>query len=103
MTQSLKLELNDQIFTAIQQQAEAIGIPPEKLAAKLLEQQFGQVFKLSLPEAEKETARAKFQRHFGTLNLGSETNLDNDSIDADLVREYASTHAEGTYNATCLK
>ena len=69
MTQSLKLELNDQIFTAIQQQAEAIGIPPEQLAAKLLEQQFGQVFKLLLPEAEKEAARAKFQRHFGTLNL----------------------------------
>lgn len=69
MTQILKLELNDQIFTAIQQQAEAIGIPPEQLAAKLLEQQFGQVFKLSLAEAEKETARAKFEHHFGTLNL----------------------------------
>ncbi|MFB8792195.1 MAG: hypothetical protein U7123_25950 [Potamolinea sp.] len=73
MTQSLKLELNDQIFTAIQQQAEAIGIPPEQLAAKLLEQQFGQVFKLLLSEAEKEAARAKFERHFGTLNLEHRT------------------------------
>ena len=95
MTQILTVELNDQIFTAIQRQAEAIGVPPEHLAATLLEQQFGQVLKLLLPEAEKETARAKFERHFGTLNLGSETNLDNDSIDADLVREYASTHEEG--------
>ena len=73
MTQILKLELNDQIFAAIQQQAEAIGIPPEKLAAKLLEQQFGQVFKLLLPEAEKEAARAKFESHFGTLNLENST------------------------------
>jgi hypothetical protein len=95
MTQSLKLELNDQIFAAIQQQAEAIGIPPEQLAATLLDKQFGQVFKLSLPEAEKEVARAKFQRHFGTLNLEHPLNLDNESIDADLVREYANTHEEG--------
>lgn len=95
MTQILTLELNDQIFTAIQQQAEAIGIPPEQLAAKLLEQQFGQVFKLLLSEAEKETARAKFERHFGTLKLEHPTTLDNESIDADLVREYASTHEEG--------
>ncbi len=95
MTQSLKLELNDQIFAAIQQQAEAIGILPEQLAAKLLEQQFGQVFKLLLSEAEKETARTKFERHFGTLNLEHPLNLNNDSIDADLVREYASTHEEG--------
>lgn len=95
MTQSLKLELNDQIFTAIQQQAEAIGIPPEQLAAKLLEQQCGKILKLSQSEAEKEAARAKFERHFGTLNLEHLNTLDNESIDADLVREYASTHEEG--------
>ena len=95
MTHILTLELNDQIFTAIQRQAEAIGIPPERLAATLLEQRFGQVLKLLLPEAEKETARARFESHFGTLNLEHPTYLDNDSIDADLVREYASTHEEG--------
>ncbi|NEQ21347.1 MAG: hypothetical protein F6K28_19415 [Microcoleus sp. SIO2G3] len=95
MTRILTLELNDQIFTAIQRQAEAIGIPPEQLAATLLEHRFGQVFKLLLPEAEKETARARFERHFGTLNLEHPTDLDNESIDADLVREYANTHEEG--------
>ncbi len=95
MTQILTLELNDQIFTAIQRQAEAIGVSPEWLAATLLEQQFGQVLKLLLPEAEKETARARFESHFGTLNLEHPTDLHNESIDADLVREYASTHEEG--------
>jgi hypothetical protein len=55
----------------------------------------GQVLKLLLPEAEKETARARFESHLGTLNLEHPTNLDNESIDADLVREYASTHEEG--------
>ena len=95
MTYILTLELNAQIFTAIQRQAEAIGIPPERLVATLLEHRFGQVLKLLLPEAEQETARARFERHFGTLNLEHPTDLDNESIDADLVREYASTHEQG--------
>lgn len=89
MTQSLKLELNDQIFAAIQQQAKAIGIPPEQLAATLLEQQFGQVFKLLLPEAEKEAARQRFRRHIGAIDLGYPTGADNASIDADLIKAYS--------------
>lgn len=89
MTQILKLELNDQIFTAIQQQAEQIGIPPEQLAAKLLEQQFGQVFKLSQSEAEKEAARQRFRRHVGAIDLGYPTGADNASIDADLIKAYS--------------
>ncbi|MBW4689011.1 MAG: hypothetical protein KME40_28960 [Komarekiella atlantica HA4396-MV6] len=94
MTHLLTLELNDKIFTAIQRQAEAIGIPPERLAATLLEQQLRQVFKLLLSEAEKEAARARFERHFGALNLEHPIDLNNESIDADLVREYASNHEE---------
>lgn len=31
---------------------------------------------------------------FGSVDLGYPTGADNDSIDADLVREYASTHEE---------
>lgn len=89
MTQILKLQLNDQIFTAIQQQAEAIGIPPEQLAATLLEQQFGQVFKLSQSEAEKEAARQRFRRHVGAIDLGYPTGADNASIDADLIKAYS--------------
>jgi hypothetical protein len=40
----------------------------------------------------KNAARARFEHHFGTLALDSATDLDNESIDADLAREYASTH-----------
>lgn len=94
MSQTLTLELSERVFTAIQRQAETIGIPPERLAATLLEQQFAQVFKLLLTEAEKEVARARFERHFGAINLGDATDIDNESIDADLAREYASTHEE---------
>lgn len=92
MSQSLTLELSEQVFVAIQQQAQAIGVSPAQLAATLLEQQFPQAFKLFLDEAEKSAARARFERHFGTLEVGDFTDLDNESIDADLAREYASTH-----------
>lgn len=94
MTHLLTLELNEQIFTAIQRQAEAIGIPPEQLAATLLEQRFGQVFKLLLPKVEKEIAQAKFESHFGALNLEDTIDLNNESIDIDLLKEYASNHEE---------
>lgn len=92
MNQSLTLELSEQVFVAIQRQAQVIGISPAQLAATLLERQFPQAFKLFLDDAEKNAARARFERHFGTLALGDSTDLDNESIDADLAREYASTH-----------
>ena len=92
MNQSLTLELSEHVFVAIQRQAQVIGISPAQLAATLLERQFPQAFKLFLDDAEKNAARARFERHFGTLALGDSTDLDNESIDADLAREYASTH-----------
>jgi hypothetical protein len=94
MSQIMTLELNDRVFAAIQRQAEHIGVPPENLAATLLEQKFSQIFKLLLTDAEKENGRTKFERHFGTIDLGFSTDLDNESIDADLAKEYSSTHEE---------
>ncbi len=94
MSQILTLELNEQVFAAIQQQAQTMGLSPERLAATLLEREFTQAFKLLLDEAERNTARARFERHFGTLELDGFIGLDNESIDADLGREYASTHDE---------
>lgn len=95
MSQILTLQLNDEVFAAIQKQAQNIGIPPESLAANLLEQKFSQSERLLLAETEREIRRAKFERHFGTLDFGCIVNLDNESIDADLAKEYSSTHEEG--------
>ncbi len=92
MSQILTLELNDKIFAAIQKQAENIGIPPESLAAKLLEQKFSEINNLLLTETEKQNRRAKFERHFGTLDFGCTVDLDNESIDTDLAKEYSITH-----------
>jgi len=94
MSQILTLELNDQFFAAIHQQAKSIGIPAENLAVKLLQQNFSQMFKLLPTDAEKAIRRAKFERHFGAINLGIDINLDNDSIDADLAKEYDNNHED---------
>jgi len=92
MSQSLTLELSEQVFAAIQRQAQAIGISPAQFAATLLEQQFPQAFKVLLDDTEKNAARVRFERHFGTLKSGDFTDLDNASIDTDLTKEYASAH-----------
>jgi hypothetical protein len=46
---------------------------------------------LLLIDAEKESERAKFERHFSSINLGFSTDLDNENIDMDLVKEYLNT------------
>jgi hypothetical protein len=92
MSQILTLELNDQIFAAIQQQAENMGIAPESLATKLLEQKLSQMYNFLLTDIEKQSRRAKFERHFGEIDLGYSIDLDNESIDADLAKEYSSPH-----------
>lgn len=94
MSQVVSLELRDEVYAALRQQAESLGISISELIVIALERQSGLSYQ-DKTEAEKETAGARFERHFGTLNLEHPTELDNESIDADLVREYASTHEEG--------
>jgi hypothetical protein len=67
MSQILTLELNDQVFAAIRQQAENIGIPPENLAATLLEQRLFPLFNLIATDAATVSGRARFERHFGAV------------------------------------
>ena len=93
MSQTLILELNDEVYAALWRQAEAAGTSPASLAAASLEQQFRIEGSLR-NEAEKQAARERFERHFGEVNLGYPTGADNESIDADLAREYADPHEE---------
>lgn len=76
MNQLLTLKLDNNIFTAIQQQAEASGISPELLAANLLKQQFYETFKQRINEAEQQAARERFERHFGEISLDVEIDID---------------------------
>lgn len=56
----------------------------------MLEQHFSQVLLVST-DVQKQLARAKFERHFGTLNINDSHNTDNETIDADLAKEIQTT------------
>lgn len=53
-----------------------------------------QISNAILSEAEKEVARKRFESHFGEIDIDSLIAADNEMIDADLAREYASNHQE---------
>jgi len=94
MSQVLTLELSDEVYAALQQQAKILGIDLSELAATSLERQYRLTkAKDQRTEAEKEAARQRFERHIGSIS-GYPPGVDNESIDADLAREYASNHEE---------
>lgn len=95
MSQVLSLELSDEVYAALQQQAEVEGVSLAELVATSIEQQYGSLRReKSQVETEKEAARQRFQSHAGIINLGYATGADNESIDADLVTAYSDTSEE---------
>lgn len=48
----------------------------------------------SSPNRSGKVSRGGLRELFGSVDLGHPTGADNESIDADLAREYASTHEE---------
>jgi hypothetical protein len=97
MSQTLIIELSDEVYAMIQRQAEEAGTPPADWLANALELQYGRVrtWQRGLTQrtaAGQQTARERFERHFGELDLSHATGVDNEQIDADLAREYADSH-----------
>ena len=85
MSQTLILELSDEVYTTIQGQAESAGTSPAHWLATALEQQYG-------PRHAWHAARVRFEQHFGEVDVPDATGADNEQIDADLAREYSDTH-----------
>jgi hypothetical protein len=97
MSQTLILELSDEVYTTIQRQAESAGTSPAHWLATTLEQQYGprhawQNARWPRTAAEQHAARVRFEQHFGEVDLPDATGADNEQIDADLAREYNDTH-----------
>jgi hypothetical protein len=86
--EALVIKLKKATYAALQRQAETKGLSPSKLVASSIERQFGD----RLRSSSAEEARERFERHFGSVDLGQATGADNESIDADLAREYSATH-----------
>lgn len=83
MSRLLELELDDEVYAAVQRRAQAAGTSPAHWIRQLLEAQYG-----------SDTGRkpGKPARHFGAIDVPDATAADNARIDADLAREYADRH-----------
>lgn len=68
----------------------ALGLEPNKRVRLTVE-----VLPPAETEAERKAARERFERHFGAVNLGHPTGVDNEAIDADLARAYDDSHEGG--------
>ena len=96
MSQVLMVELSDDVYAAIQRHAEEAHTSPAQVVATSLEQYLGRLHtnRRARSDAELQVARERFERHFGILDLGFATGIDNEGIDSDLVREYANPHED---------
>ena len=93
MSHQVTVELSDGAFAALEVEASTAAQPIEQVAAAALELRFAK--EVEQPsESEKAAAIERFERHFGSVDLGHATGADNESIDADLAREYDATLRE---------
>ena len=120
MSQTVTIELNDETFAALAQQAEAVGqTPADRLrtlaereagsangAAARLSQTSGDDIQARIEryypgvfgppdtrtEAEKREATEAFRKLIGSVDMGHPIGADNEQIDADLAREYMDDH-----------
>jgi len=85
MSQRLTLELSDEVYTTLQQQAHAVGISVAELVSAFVNRQY------SLPASSQfstEEARQRLLGYAGVISIGYATGADNESIDADLAKAY---------------
>jgi predicted transcriptional regulator len=92
---TLTFELHDDIYEALQRMAEQTGRPFEAVALEwLAKYAYPPRPKRRLSEEELAAAEERLRRHAGAVDSGDPHSADNERIDADLAREYGSTHEE---------
>jgi hypothetical protein len=89
MNTNLAIHLSEHTFEILTQQAAAAGKTPAELAASAVEQIYSTARPISTDPA---TARANFERCFGSVDLGRPVGIANAAIDADLAREYGNVN-----------
>lgn len=92
MSQQLTLELSDEVYADLQQKANAVGRSIAEWIVAVVSYQSSGVSKVLHSVEQQEEARQRFRNHAGAISLGYATGIDNESIDADLARAYASEY-----------
>jgi len=91
---TLTFEVPDSLYEACQEMAAKCHRRVEEVALEWLAEQAA-AQRPTLAGEERHAARRQFRRFFGAVDSGDPHSGDNDRIDADLAREYGSTHEEG--------
>ena len=89
MSQQLILEISDEVYAALQQKANAVGLSITEWIVAVLNKQDSSVNQLLISAEYQEQARQRFKSHAGAVSLGYATGVDNEAIDADLAKAYA--------------
>jgi hypothetical protein len=89
MSQQLTLEISDEVYTVLQQQASAVGLPVSEWLIASLKKQYGSSTSFALNNEEEKEARQRLLTHAGAISLGYATGTENEGIDADLAKAYA--------------
>lgn len=92
MSQQLTLELSDEVYADLQQKANAVGRSIAEWIVAVVSYQSSGVSKVLHSVEQQQEARQRFRNHVGAISLGYATGIDNESIDADLTRAYASEY-----------
>jgi predicted transcriptional regulator len=90
---TLTLQVADDLYEAFKELAAKSGRTTDGVALQWLARRAERSLAVSTT-GDRQAARARLLRHAGAENLGYPTGADNESIDADLAREYAATHEE---------
>jgi hypothetical protein len=94
MSQQLTLELSDEIYTDLQQKADAVGLSITEWIVASLSSQSNIVNQALNSGVQQEEARRRFRNHTGVISLGYPTGLDSEVIDDDLATAYATEYKE---------
>ncbi len=90
---TLTFQVSDEVYEACQQIAAKYERTEEEVLLEWLAKRTEKK-RPKLTEEESRAAWERMQRHFGAVNSGDPRSGDNERIDADLAREYGSTHEE---------
>lgn len=90
MSQQLTLEISDEMYATLQQQASAVGLSVSEWLMVSLNEQYGMPTSPTMhAETQHEEARQRLLCYAGAISLGYVTGTENESIDADLAKAYA--------------
>jgi hypothetical protein len=89
MGQQLKLEISDEIYKALQDQASIAGLSVSEWLTASLKEQYGALKSSPLESEAEQEARRRLLTHAGAVSLGYATGTENENIDVDLAKAYA--------------